>query len=175
MVKPHVTHNTGNNEWYTPKEYISAAILTMGQIDLDPASTLEANEVVQARTIYTVQDNGLEQKWVGRIWLNPPYARKLIEPFCNKLLVSLRSKDVTEAIVLVNNATETKWFQALAKESRVIMFPFRRIKFWCPDKGIGSPLQGQAIFYFGSNCNQFIEAYKDFGLICTPKKGLGYV
>jgi len=163
--KPHVSQNSGDNEWYTPSEYIRAARAVMGGIDLDPASTREANEVVGALRFFTEAEDGLKQEWKGRVWLNPPYASGLVDRFAEKLLEALSSKKVTAACVLVNNATETRWFQKLFSASEGVCFPAGRVKFWHPRK-VAVPLQGQALIYFGNNWDGFTEQFDCFGVLC---------
>ena len=163
--QPHVTHNSGNNEWYTPPEYIEAARQVMGNIDLDPASSEIANKTVQAATFYTQEDDGLLYDWAcGTCWMNPPYASHLIGLFANKLAEHVKRGDVSEACVLVNNATETAWFNALLDLASCVCFIRGRVKFIDMDgKASGAPLQGQAVLYIGPNAEAFGKAFSDFG------------
>ena len=163
--KPHVSQNSGDNEWYTPPEYIRAARDVMGGIDLDPASTAEANEVVGAARFFTETQDGLKQKWAGRVWMNPPYASGLVDRFAQKLVGAVQDGDITEACVLVNNATETRWFQHMLTEAEAVCFPAGRVKFWHPRK-VAVPLQGQAVMYFGASANKFAQSFANFGVVC---------
>lgn len=159
----HVSHNSGEQEWYTPPEFILAARAVMGEIDLDPASSKKAQETVQAATYYTIEDDGLTKEWQGRTWMNPPYTAGLVDKFLAKLCRHYAEEDVPEAIVLVNNATETDWFQCAADHASAIGFPDGRVKFICPEGEKGAPLQGQALLYFGQNPELFKTHFQPFG------------
>ena len=163
VTKPHIANNSGNNEWYTPKEYIDAARTVMGGIDLDPASCEIANRIVKATRFFTVDDDGLSKPWAGRVWMNPPYAGELIPQFCDKLKTHIECGDIEQAIVLVNNATETAWFNTLISVSSAVVFPKSRVRFYMPDGKTGAPLQGQAVIYAGNNQKAFLEIFNPFG------------
>lgn len=165
VAPPHVSFNSGNNEWYTPAEYVDAARAVMGRIDLDPASSAAANEVVQAERFFTVEDDGLKQPWSGSVWMNPPYGRPLIDQFCAKLAEEYAAHNVNEACVLVNNATETGWFHALAEVAAAVCFPRHRIRYWQPNKATLTPLQGQAVLYLGSDVDKFSREFVNLGVI----------
>jgi hypothetical protein len=63
---------TGEFEWYTPPKYIALARAVLGDIDLDPATSEQAQKTVQAARYYTLESDGLKQEWHGRVWLKPP-------------------------------------------------------------------------------------------------------
>lgn len=163
ILKPHVAHNSGQNEWYTPAEWIALARNVMGSIDCDPASSEIANETVKAARFYTAEDDGRDKPWGARVWMNPPYAQPLIADFCEQMASRVESGEVVEAIVLVNNGTETAWFQRLLSQASAVCFPKSRIRFFSPDGMQGAPLQGQAVVYFGPHPEAFIAAAKTHG------------
>ena len=164
--RPHVANNSGNNEWYTPADYIEAAREVMGSIDIDPASNDIAQETVKAAVYYTAETNGLDKEWRGNVWMNPPYASDLIGKFIDKLVGEL--PNIEQAIVLVNNATETEWFGKLISRANAVCFPRSRVKFYMPDGKTGAPLQGQAVIYFGAHKERFAEVFSGKGWCAIP-------
>lgn len=162
--KPHVTQNSGNNEWYTPSEYIEAARAVMGSIDLDPASSEVANQTVKAARFYTEATNGLLHHWRGNVWMNPPYSTDRIGQFAKKMLEELPTVD--QAIVLVNNATETSWFNDFISVASAVCFPRGRVRFIDGHgNAMSTPLQGQAVIYIGNDTDRFCEVFHSFGWV----------
>ncbi len=161
------TFTSGEQEYYTPGIYIEAARKVLGTIDLDPASCETAQRAVKASRYYTKEDDGLSKDWSGRVWMNPPYTGSIVDKFVLKLCSHFESGDVLEAVVLVNNATETQWFRRIAELCSLICFPTGRINFDTPDQrnGKGSNLYGQAFFYLGKKGPRFAKEFARFGLI----------
>jgi len=161
----HRTTGSGDNEWYTPHEYVEAARAVMGGFDLDPATSATAQARVGAKRFFTVEDDGLKQQWQGRVWMNPPYAQPAIDHFIRKLVEEFEGGGVTEAIALTHNYTDTTWFHAAVAAASAICFTRGRIKFESPDGRKAAPTQGQAFFYFGDSVEKFAEQFTPFGFI----------
>lgn len=161
---PRVVYNSGNNEWYTPVNYINSVKKVFGgDIELDPASCFQANKTVLAKRYYDKELNGLSMPWEGTVFLNPPYARGAIDAFIYKLQREIPS--ITQFIVLVNNATDTDWCRRLASISDVAVFT-RRIKFLDESgQAVGSPTQGQVFFYRGQNTDGFCSEFSQYGWV----------
>ena len=147
------------DEWYTPLEYIEAARKLYGEIDLDPASCVEAQAVIQAKHFFAKKDNGLKQLWFGNVWCNPPYSTRLVQLFTSHAVRQYEARYCTAVLLLVNNCTDTAWFRSLA-----VRFPMMlsngRADFWRPNQENFATRQGQAIFYLGPDKNVFFEAFE---------------
>ena len=166
MTTVHVQHNSGNNEWYTPVHLIEASRKTMGSIDTDPASCSVAQLNVKADVFYTQETDGLDKDWFGNVWMNPPYSGKLIKQFIEKLKHELAVGNTQQAIVLVNNTTETQAGQSLLSMCNAVCFLKGRVKF-LDEKGTPkkTPLQGQMVLYFGDYTSKFRLNFQDLGTV----------
>lgn len=153
----------GEYEWYTPEAIIEAAHLVMGGIDLDPASCDQAQAVVRAAHYFTEDDDGLDQHWSGRVFLNPPFAHPIVKHFADKLL---RSGSVTEAVWLSNACVDTEWWQELARRG-VVCCHLGRIKFYGPDGQLQPPTLGQTLIYLGEKRDVFRVAFGTFGVVLS--------
>lgn len=162
---------TGENEWYTPAPLLDAARDVLGTIDLDPASSAKAQEIVKAAAFYSKEDSGLLKEWYGRVWLNPPYAQPLIAEFVNKMVVERSAGNVSAGIMLTHNYTDTAWFHSAVEVADAICFTRGRVKFYDDSGAVAAPTQGQAFFYFGPDTEAFAARFSDLGFVCFPWRG----
>ncbi|MEO5363850.1 MAG: ParB N-terminal domain-containing protein [Magnetococcus sp. DMHC-8] len=150
---------SGNNEWFTPSKWIELARQAMGSIDVDPASNATAQQTVQAARWYDQEQDGLQQEWSGNVWLNPPYARGLIDGFVDKLLEQFQSGTARQAIALVDNRTDTRWFHALCSVASAVAFTKGRVNFYNETVEASSPANGSVFVYLGPCVNAFKRAF----------------
>lgn len=163
-----------SNEQYTPRRWRDFAEAVFGEpIELDPASSSIANQIIQAERYYTIEDDALLQPWAAAtVWLNPPYSGKEVKAFTGKLQAEL--PNIGQCMALFNNCSETAWFQELAKGCDRMLFPLGRINFWrpgnCPDNPVGRNSYKQALLYWGKNIHAFEELGHDVGFVVQPIK-----
>lgn len=170
-----------SNEWYTPPEYVDAVReLFGGNIDLDPASCAEANEWIQAGTIYTKDDDGLEQPWFGRAFNNPPNGltddnRSQQGAFAERMVDQYRNNELEEGVLFVNASTGAQWFQTLFRWP--ICFVAGRPNHIRPKADEGKPTDRpthyRAFIYVGPRhkWTEFAERFSRFGYVHQPSKG----
>lgn len=140
-----------SDECYTPKWFIESARAVLGRIDLDPCSCEAANTVVQATVYLDKDDDALDPRsWKQRyraayvdegtegllaggvpplkVFMNPPYGRPAggAGPYCDRLIAEWETGNVSEAIILLNVATATKWMQPLFRFPMCFITPRMR-------------------------------------------------
>jgi hypothetical protein len=162
---------SGNYEWYTPAWLVTLCCRGLGgTIDSDPASSDLAQQTVGATVYYTLADDGLSHPWYGHILLNPPYAAQDIEPWLGKLDHELAVGHTTEAILIVNAATEVDWFQFIGPRAQRICFPDGRIDFVPANAADASAnCYASAILYFGPNVARFRDVFRAIGMVVIPE------
>lgn len=154
-----VHFSSKSQEWYTPPEIIERVVKLLKFIDLDPCSENGENPNVPADKHFTVKENGLEQIWFGKVYMNPPYGRGIGE-WIEKLCSEYESGNVKEAVALVPARPDTDWFDKL--NDYAVCFIRGRLKFNEMESSAPFP---SCTVYFGSDINSFNNAFGDMGTV----------
>jgi hypothetical protein len=129
----------------------------MGAIDLDPCSTGHENPNVPAAWHYAKEDDGLAQKWHGRVYMNPPYGR-VIGSWVEKLVLEYKAGRVPQAIALLPARTDTRWMARLRDYPRC--FLRGRLKFSGHKNSAPFP---SVVVALGCDLGKFVAAFGDIG------------
>lgn len=184
-----INQTSGDTEYYTDPLIVGAARLTMGGIDLDPASSVQANKIVNATTIYTEEDDGLKHLWYGNVWMNHPFHRgeEVCKPNCKKktcqkrgshcvkripsnydwicrLIGGFRAEQITQFCCITYAATSEGWFQPLLDFPQCFLSP--RTNYYLPNGSIKRGVtKGSVVTYGGANVDAFKKYFKQFGKV----------
>lgn len=130
------------DEWYTPFDIITC----LGEFDLDPCSPINPLWHT-AKVMYNKNDDGLSKEWYGRVWLNPPYSRPLIEHFMRKM-----ARHGNGIALLFNRCDNAMFHDIIFPTATAMKFLRKRIRFYRPDgtRG-GSPGCGSVLIAWGED------------------------
>ena len=126
----------------TPRLILDA----LGSFDLDPCAA-DPRPWDCATTNFARADNGLHRVWCGRVWLNPPFDRRVIGAWIDRLAEHGRGT------ALVHARLDTQWFETVWERATSMLFLADRVKFCRSDgstqkKDSGAPV---VLVAFGSS------------------------
>jgi phage N-6-adenine-methyltransferase len=127
-----------SDEWETPPEEVETLEQEFGSFDLDPCAR---EATCKAQEYYTKDDDGLQQEWYGKVWLNPPYSDP--GPWVQKAQEEVVSGRATLVVACLPAATDTHWFHTWVLPYAELRFRRGRIKFlgW-EGQPLGTPKAG---------------------------------
>jgi hypothetical protein len=188
-----INQTSGAVEYYTPIKIIEAATDCMGFIDLDPASSLEANKIVGARRIFTKEDNGLSYQWTAQtLWLNHPFGKgemrcpcphsRCTKESCKKrgyhidydipgnadwishLMEDYEDGRFEEGCCITYAVTSEEWFRPLL--GRPQCFLHGRTNYRLPNGDISNGnTKGSVVTYLGDRTRDFARAFSKLGTV----------
>lgn len=149
-------------EWYTPPYIFDALALTF---DLDPSSPGDGPVHVPARRFAIPPNDGLAMVWDGLIWMNPPYGRKGLDAWVERLAIH------GNGVGLVFARTDTRWFHDYATRADVLCFIRSRVKFLRPDGSSGGRTWEQS----GPPAPSMLIAFGEVAAAAVAACGLGWI
>lgn len=119
-----VMFSSATDDWSTPQDFFDK-LNDEFHFTLDVCAD-ENNH--KCEHYYTKEIDGLIRPWVGTIWCNPPYGRKIGEWVRRALFASVAGNTV---VMLLPARTDTKWFHdyIYKRDNVEIRFIKGRLKF----------------------------------------------
>ena len=165
--------STDTDERFTPFWVLDLVVEVMGGIDLDPCA--DPRKRVPATRHFTKEDDGLEQNWSGRVFLNPPFS--CASSWVQHLTLYLHTGSITEAMLFLpvsalSNKTSTAFMRSLC--SAFVIFE-RDLGFLDGGyKGLeesNSVRSGPfALAYSGPSADKFLRTFSPYALPCLVQQ-----
>lgn len=139
--------SVASDEWYTPPYIIEA----LGEFDLDPCA---AHGWITAKKHLYKEDDGLANEWYGRVWLNPPYSRKLVCAFIEKM-----ARHGNGIALIFNRMDIAMWHDIIFPTADSMLILRGRLKFYRPDGSQGDSAGcGSVLLAWGENNSRILQS-----------------
>lgn len=150
-------------DYFTPLEIVDAAREAMGGIDLDAASHWAANRVHRIPDYFDVNRSAFENRWYGRVWLNPPYGDNA--PWFREIERFVASNDIEQLCLLSPVwAFTTTIARPIMQLSSAFVLLSPTPKFWGNAAGKTGTNNPHGVLYIGHRIEEFLQAFSPFGL-----------
>lgn len=176
-----VKHSYKSDSWMTPNHIIDKVRNVMGVIELDPATSVGANQRIRAKWFFTEEDDALSlQTWCDiplNIFINPPGGKRgnksLPSLFWAKLMDHWDKGLVSQAIFLgfsMEQLSVSQNYHLHAMTDFVVCVPRKRIQFIDPNSNnrMRSPTHANVIVYVPGHVDRtelFEKEFSDLGRI----------
>lgn len=116
--------SSATGEWETPQDVFGALDEEFGPFDLDPCATAEN---AKCPHYYTEEDDGLSLPWRGRVFVNPPYGRRIGQwvRACYEAVNGYADL----VVALLPSRTDTAWWHDYVMKADEIRFIRGRLRF----------------------------------------------
>jgi len=127
---------SASQEYYTQRDLLYHLYVANGHkpLDLDPCSPAKGQQAPTYPFVlnhFTKDDNSLNQKWFGKVFVNPPFNN--IEPFFNKAWSELAAGNVESVVFFVPARIDQPWYMKYVEGFRCPNIAFtRRVYFSVP-------------------------------------------
>jgi site-specific DNA-methyltransferase (adenine-specific) len=142
-----------SEDWETPQNLYDRldAIFAFA---LDACATA-AN--AKARAYFRRADDALNQDWApyGRIWLNPPYGRRIGDWMAKAYAESCKGALI---VALVPARTDTRWWHASVSGKALVTFLPGRLKFLRDGKALAPAPFPSALIFYAPNLDALMAA-----------------
>jgi hypothetical protein len=105
-------------DYYTPQWIFDGLGL---EFDTDPAQPIGGIPWIPVKKYFTILDDGLAQKWTGRVWLNPPFSNPT--PWVEKFIQH------GNGVLLAPTSGNGKWLNTIFNLADAVLLLPPSIKF----------------------------------------------
>lgn len=154
-----VTQLNDGDEWYTPR-WLFDALGIRFSIDVCAPPDLTYTSV-PADKYFTVEDDGLAQRWTGTIWCNPPYSRP--EPWARRLIHH------GDGLLLTHIPMNAVWCVDVWEACDAIRL-FQAMEFVRPDGTSRRPGYWLQLAAFGPNATEALARLEPLGQAAFNKR-----